>query len=330
MKPTRLAGSCALGLVLMLPGLSQAAWNNVFQLTCCRSTPRTSARIAFAAPSACNSCNPCNTCNSCPQPAFVQRSFYQPVTAFRPVTTFEPVTSYRTSFFYEPVCSMSYSLYVDPCTGCAQQVATPTRSFALRSRCDAVTNYVARISYQPVTAYRQSFFMEPVTINPCNTCSSPVPVVAPTPVLPAAPPVTAEATVPPSSSPPPALNLGPDNKQMPSNAPSTSDKSVFPNTSHPRLQPTPMIPSRTASRGSAVTGSVVLADFRPQGSAVVHFVGADGRELPAVRADQSGRFAVTLTSGRWKIYTEDATGRPTFHSEIQVAGESRNLVLVKR
>src|SRR5437773_8178770 len=67
----------ALSLLLLAPS-APAAWNNVFQVTChgCRR-PATSAYVAVPAPTTC--CAP-------PQVAYVQRSYYQPVTTFEPVT----------------------------------------------------------------------------------------------------------------------------------------------------------------------------------------------------------------------------------------------------
>jgi hypothetical protein len=311
----RVAGSWAVGMMLMAPGWASAAWDNVFQLTCCNSTPRVSQRPCCPTPApAC-----------CPQTAFIQRSFYQPVTAFRPVTTLEPVTTMRTSFYWEPVNTCTYSLFVDPCTGCAQQVAKPTTSFQLRSRCDAVTNYVQRISYQPVTAYRQSFYMEPVTVNPCcpTTTASAAPVLSvPAPVV-TAPPV--EHTPPPPTATPP-LNLTPDNRAMPQ----ISEKTLTPNTAMPRPpQPILLRPDQVAS-GSVVTGTVVRNDYRPQANARIRFVTANGQQLQPVNADSSGRFQVQLAKGTYKIYTEDATGRPVYHSDFVVTAGERNVTVVSR
>src|SRR5436190_14263531 len=92
----------ALGLVLVAPQLASAAWDNVFQVTCCHKRPTTAAY--YAPPPPC-----------CPAPApsvaYVQRSYYQPVTTYVAETHYEPVTSYRTSYYYEPVTSYTYSCY---------------------------------------------------------------------------------------------------------------------------------------------------------------------------------------------------------------------------
>lgn len=320
MRFARVAGGLAMGLVMMAPGFASAAWNNVFQLTCCGSPPR----VANYAPAP----SPC-----CPQQtAYVQRSFYQPVTAYKPVATLEPVTSYRTSYYYEPVQTMTYSMYVDPCTGCASQVATPCTSYQVRSKCDAVTNYVQRISYQPVTAYRQSFYMEPVTVNPCAppvVASAPPAIVAPPPgyappALNLQGPTTTEGST--YSSPPPPLN-DPLNR---SNPPSTSEKGFNAQTSIPRPVPAPVFrPERIASNGAAVTGTVVRSDFQPKSGARIRFVSAQGEQLPAT-ADATGRFNVKLASGSWRIYMDDATGRATYHSDITVRSENRNVMVVSR
>lgn len=323
MSCTRLAGGWAVSLLLLAPGFASAAWDNVFQLTCC-GTPRTSAYQSNA-----SSCCP-QPC--CPQTAYVQRSFYQPVTTYKPVVSCEPVTSYRTSYYYEPVQSCTYSCYVDPCTGCSQQVATPVTSYKLRSKCDAVTSYVQRVSYQPVVAYRQSFYYDPVTVTPsCNTCAAPTQYYAGPPVA-ANPPVTQEQTYPPASSPPPPLNQPLENRTMPAapGGPYGADK-VNPQTSIPvRPIPATLRPDRIASRDTNINGTVVR-DSRVIPGVRLRFVSASGHEYIPAQADAAGKFQVSLASGSWKVYTEDTTGRPNFHSDINVNGsESRNVVLVSR
>lgn len=330
MSCSRLAGSWAVSLLLLAPGLASAAWDNVFQLTCC-GTPRTS--FFRGSGSCCPQPAPCcpQPAPCCPQTAFVQRSFYQPVTTYKPVVTCEPVTSFRTSFFWEPVQSCSVSCFVDPCTGCSQQVSTPVTSFRLRSRCDAVTNYVQRVSFQPVVAYRQSFYLDPVVVTPscaqpsCPTCSASTPATA-APQVGLSPPTVSEQTMPPSS-PAPPLNLPAEQRTMPG----VSGSEKMPNTSLPaRPLPATLQPERVASRDTNIQGTVVR-DSRAQGGARLRFVSSNGAEFIPAQADATGRFHVSLTSGSWKVYTEDATGRPNYHSEIQVRGnEDRNVVLVAR
>src|SRR5262249_10309813 len=172
-------GDCAMKLyrVVMLgsafllldagAGSVQAAWNNVFQVSCHRKPV-----VAAYAPAAC-----------CPQTVqCVQRSYHQPVTCYQTRTYYEPVTSYQTSYYYEPVTSYRYSCYFDPCTCSYQQVAVPTTSYRLRSQCCPVTSWVQRCMSVPVTTYQQSFYWEPV--DPCATPTlrAPLPTAPPPPV----------------------------------------------------------------------------------------------------------------------------------------------------
>lgn len=322
MTCTRLAGGWAVSLLLLAPGFASAAWDNVFQLTCC-GTPRTSAYQSNASPCCPQPC--------CPQTAYVQRSYYQPVTTYKPVVNCEPVVSYRTSYYYEPVQSCSYSCYVDPCTGCSHQVATPVTSYKLRSKCDAVTSYVQRISYQPVVAYRQSFYYDPVTVTPsCNSCAAPpapVYLQQPAPVA-ANPPTTHEYTVP-SQSPPPPLNQ--DRMPAAPGAGTYGAEKMNPQTSFPvRPIPAKVRPDSIASNGTNINGTVVR-DSRAQPGVKLRFVSASGSEYIPAQADAVGKFQVNLASGSWKVYTEDTTGRPVFHSDISVrANDNRNVVLVSR
>ena len=157
---TSLRACGALTLLLLAPSFAPAAWNNVFQVTCCGGGRRTAAYAPYTA-----CAPPCPA--PCPTTAYVQRSYYQPVQSYQAVSYYEPVTSYRTSHYYEPVTSYSYSSYYDPCSGCCQQVATPTTSYRLRTQCNACVNYVQRIGYKPVTSYRQSFYWEQVQAPAC-------------------------------------------------------------------------------------------------------------------------------------------------------------------
>ncbi|MFL5330420.1 MAG: hypothetical protein ACJ8C4_16075 [Gemmataceae bacterium] len=335
----RLCGGWALGALLLAPGTAPAAWDSVFQLTCCghRSSNKCCAP-------ACTSCAP--PCATCPTTAYVQRSCYQPTTVYKPVTTYEPVTSYRTSYYYEPVQTMSYSLYVDPCTGCSSQVACPSTSYQLRSQCNACTSYVQRISYQPVTAYRQSFYYDTIQLQPsCPTCQTAQPSCATCqtaaaatvyaapqiqqpqyqqPQMQMAPQIQEQSVPPQQQTPAPPLNVPQDNRSMP---PQTTERSLLGNTSTPR--PAPVRADRLASANSAVVGSVVAANWQPQGNAKLRFVRDDNAALP-VSTDAAGRFNVTLASGHYRIYTEDGTGRTVYHSDLTLTGESRNVMVVNR
>ena len=243
--------------------------------------------------------------------------------------SYEPVTSYRTSYYYEPVTSYSYSMKVDPCTGCATQVATPQTCYQIKSQCNAVTNYVQRIAYQPVTTYRQSFYYDPVQINPCCPTTAAAPVVMAPPVS-TAPPVATEQTYPPPTATTPPLNYGPDNRTMPPG--STSEKLIVPSTARPVNPPVAGFrPDRLASRQSTVNGTIVRSDFQARPGAKIRFVSANGQEFAPVTADSAGRFRVSLASGTYTIYTEDANGRPKAHSDFVVRGdEDRNVTVVAR
>src|SRR5581483_3681703 len=98
----RAGGALALLLAVALP--APAAWDNAFQVTCFFKKRTESAY--YAASPACTSCAPpCPCAAPCPCPtttAYVQRTYYQPVTSYQAETRYEPVTSYRTSYYYEP------------------------------------------------------------------------------------------------------------------------------------------------------------------------------------------------------------------------------------
>jgi hypothetical protein len=183
-----------------------------------------------------------------------------------------------------------------------------------------------------VTTYRQSFYYDPVTVQtPC--CPPTVATAAPVPTLavpPAtfAPPATSEQTFPPPGAAPaatPPLNYTPENR-MP-----TETNKVSPNVNRP-VPPAPASgfrPDRLASAESTIQGSIVRSDFQARPGAKIRFVSASGREFVPVQADASGRFRVSLSSGTYTIYTEDATGRPKAHSEFVVRGaENRNVTVV--
>ncbi len=156
MKPWRgVTWGCALALwgAGALP--AQAAWNNVFQVSC---YPHGQQSASYYTP---------DPCNPCPQPVcctrYVQRCYYQPVTCYQTRTYYEPVTTYRTSYYYEPVTSYSYSYYYDPCTCTCRQVACPTTCYQLRSQCCPVQSWVQRCCRVPVTTYQTYSRWEPET-----------------------------------------------------------------------------------------------------------------------------------------------------------------------
>lgn len=333
------AASVALAAILYAPGTASAAWDNVFQVTC-NCSPRTSGflspsySVGYAAAPCCPT--PC-----CPQTAYVQRSYYQPVTCYRPVVTNEPVVSYRTSYYWEPLTTCSYSCYVDPCTGCSTQVATPSVSYRLRSQCNAVTSYVQRVCYQPVTTLRQSFYYEPVTVMPPSCpplaaapiLSVPGPVTNPPVTI--NPPTTTESTVTPPQSPAPPLNLPQDNRTMP--GANSYRMPVSPNTP----LPVPVAPTATAPRPDQIastggmTGTVVKnvnSNFQPLPGARLRFVSTqDMTRQQVVTADGAGHFQVSLIPGAWKLFMDDTHGQPVLHSQVDVkSNDTRLVTLVSR
>ena len=351
------AGVCALGLVLMSAGSLEAAWNNVFQVTChrrgCRSTAAYVAApvVAAASPAAC-----------CPQPVccttrYIQRCYYQPVTSYQTKTYYQPVTTYQTKYYYEPVTSYRYSCYVDPCTGCTQQVACPTTSYQLRAQSCPVQSWVQRCCSVPVTTYQRCSYWEPQT---CCTTPAPTPC-CPTNGVAQAPVVQEQQQYQqpqpqyqqpqpqyqqpqpqfPQTPPPPQINEkksgGPQYYYNPQNTPGTSYRQPAPGAVPVRpAGPVPaqaVRPDRIASAPAGrVEGQVVRTDRTPRGGARVMFVNAQ-RQAPAqfATANASGRFQVNLASGGWLMYVTGADGRETFHSRIEVhGGQPAPLTVVTR
>src|SRR5438132_10393852 len=107
MKPFRVAAvCCALGFFGAGAAPLQAAWNNVFQVCCHRCGAVAPAPVvANYAPVVADPCCPQQVCTT----RYVQRCYYQPVTAYQSRTYYEPVTTYRTSYYHEPVTSYRYS-----------------------------------------------------------------------------------------------------------------------------------------------------------------------------------------------------------------------------
>ncbi len=345
----------AVALLLLVPQLAPAAWDNVFQVTCfgCKKRPTTAAY--FAPAPACPTCAPPCPCPApCPCPtttAYVQRTYYTPVTTYQAETRYEPVTSYRTSYYCEPVTSCHCTSYFDPCTCTCRQVCTPVTTYRMRSQCNAVVNYVARVCYRPVTTYRQSCYMEAVQVPACPPpCPSPCPTCPPGSTAPAAvagPPVAAVppiGTIPGTTAVPP-LNLGAEpppaglneQRSVPPAGLSEQRDYMPPATGQsyrPGVRPAPpppvYKPERVASLpggGTAVSGQVVRGDFAPRAGARVVFVNAQRQDVrEATTADVAGRFRVSLASGHWYVYVDDA-----YHNQFDVrGGETRPVTVVTR
>jgi hypothetical protein len=317
----------ALALLLLVPQIAPAAWDNVFQVTCfgCKQRPATSSYYIAAAP-------PCSTCPApCPCPtttAYVQRTYYTPVTNYQCETHYEPVTSYRTSYYYEPITSYTYSSYYDSCSCSCQQVATPVTSYRLRSQCNAVVNYVARVSYRPVTTYRQSCYMEAVQVpacpSACPTCSTPAPVAA----------AVVTPAVPGAVTPAPPLNLPAE--QQPATPGLSEQRSLPPAGIQEQRQDyymppssqrrtAPVVPSykpeRVASRtvaGATVNGQVVANNGNtPRPGAQLVFLNSARQDVRAT-ADATGRFQVNLASGNWFVYVSEPNGGLAYHNQFTV------------
>jgi hypothetical protein len=320
-----------MALLLLVPQLAPAAWDNVFQVTCFGKRHTSSAYVP--SPS-------CATCPApCPAPcptttAYVQRTYYQPITTYQAQTHYEPVTSYRTSYYCEPVTSYTYSSHYDPCTCTCHQVATPVTTYRMRQQCNAVVNYVARVSYKPVTTYRQSCYMEAVQVPAC-------PPPCPPPCPPAAAPAAAPAPIvasPPAGPPlnlqpePPPAGLSEQRTLPPAGVSEQRDQYYMPHATQsgrpvPRPAPPSYKPERVASlRRSTLDGQVVRSDFAPRPGARVVFVNAQRQsERQATTTDAAGRFQVNLATGHWYVYVDN-----TYHNQLDVGGDNRPLTVVSR
>lgn len=310
-RATRMAAVLALGFVAFGAERASAAWNNVFQTTCCGNSTRSS----FFAPEvpAC-----------APQVSYVQRCYYQPVTSYKTESYYEPVTSYRTSYYWEPTTRMRYTSYYDPCTGCTQNVATPVTSYSLKSKCNAVQSYVQRCRMVPVTEYRKSYYMEPVITHSspvCDACGTPgcpggncgVPGAQPAAGV-SENPAAAQTGEPPRI---PRAGITESNpNSLPKTAPSTSQKfradrvASFSNPNNGRLQ-----------------GSVVRDDrITPRPNATLTFEG-NGKEM-RTQTDFNGRFMVELPAGEYAMYTAAADGKKVYHSMLTVKNADDRMVTV--
>ncbi len=310
MKRTSLmAAALALGFIACGAGDASAAWNNVFQTTCCGGNTSSSSFFAPQAP-AC-----------APQVSYVQRCYYQPVTSYKTETFYDPVTTYKTSYYWEPCTKMRYTSYYDPCTGCAQNVATPVTSYSLKSKCNAVQSYVQRCRMVPVTEYRRSYYMEPVmcqaACDPCGGGNCPggncgVPGTAPAAGVTENPagPAGVQSGEPPRRIPPAGI---PESATKPS---TTSQK---------------FRPDRVASFNNdsgRLQGSVVRDDrITPRPNATLTFTAEAGKAVKA-QTDFNGRFMVELPAGEYTLTVPGADGKPVYHSMVNVKNADNRLVMV--
>lgn len=348
----RFACTAAVAALLAGSGSADAAWNNVFQV-CCNSC-RTPAVAAYTpAVPAVPVAAPQQQCST----QYVQRSYYQPVTSYVQRTYYEPVTSYRTSYYYEPVTSYRTSYYCDPCAG-PQQVVTPEVSYRLRSQVTPVTSYLQRCAMQPVTSYQLAYYYEPQTT--CCQTTIGAPVAAPpvagavaqplVPVAPPAGPVAAPAPPAVGEQRQQPLAVPPGVSEQRDAAPSSSESQRYPAPASAQPMPrasdgatfrpaTPSAPpavrlDRIVSIKSApnLQGEVVNADQRPAANVQLVFVHAEKRNTEeTTRADETGRFRVTLDAGTWLVYTRGADGKTDFRRKVDVRDDQpTELRLVSR
>ena len=317
--------ACGAVLVLGLAGVrADAAWNNAFQVTCFGCKNRAIANryappppVAYSSPVVAAAPSPC--CHT----AYVQRSYYVPVTSYK--TVMEPVTSYKTSYYYEPVCSYRTSCYQDPCTGASVQVTQPVTSYRLRSQCNPVTSYVQRCV--PVTSYRIACRLEPVTVCP--------------------PPCPCGPGMPgPNVSENPAAGFGAPtipNPQVPMAAPSIDEYGPgTPNSlrqpAGPSFKPATVPPqfdriTGAPGTGAAIRGQVVASNFvTPLRGAKVLFISKQSEKAQqAATADAGGRFAINLPAGGWKLFVSKPDGTLEYHSSIDVQdAQARQFMVVSR
>lgn len=354
MKP--FSGAVLLGglaVLLVAESSADAAWNNVFQVSCFRQRRTAAASPACCAPTPVVAA--AAPANCCPQPcqpqcttSYVQRCYYQPVTTYKQQCVVEPVTTMQTSYYYEPVCSYRYSCYYDPCTCSYQQVATPVTSYRLRSRCNAVTSYLQRTQLVPVTSYQLSYYYEPVTTCCSTTTGAPVTkvpsgaTITPAPAspgvgesttpLPGTKPRVGEESLPSDSFRP---NFG-ETQQPPMNgADGSSYRQPRLRTPEPTPPSEPVAPKVRLDRivqlpSPNVEGRVVRTDGRsPQSGVRLLFVNSDqDDQQQTVTADGQGRFEATLAKGNWLVYVRNREGTPVFQKRIVVKDQERVPVLL--
>ena len=309
-RTTRMAAVLALGFVACGADQASAAWNNVFQTTCCGNSTRSS----FFAPEA----------PACaPQVSYVQRCYYQPVTSYKTETYYDPVTTYKTSYYWEPTTRMRYTSYYDPCTGCTQNVASPVTSYSLKSKCNAVQSYVQRCRMVPVTEYRKSYYMEPVITNAapvCDNCSAPnCPggnCGAPGSGAPAA--GVTENPAGQSGEPP----------RIPRAGITESNPNPKPPVTAQKFRPDRVASYVSPNGGGRLQGSVVRDDrITPRPNATLTFVGEHGKEL-RTQTDFNGRFVVELPEGEYSLHTPGVDGKKVYHSMLTVKNSDDRMVTV--
>jgi hypothetical protein len=330
---------------------AEAAWNNVFQVTCWGCKPRASnygpaysyyPSYSYSAPAGNACCDPCQTCTT----KYVQRCYYQPVTTYTTQTYYEPITTYTTRTYYEPVTTYRYTTHYDPCTCSCQQVATPCTSYVARQQCCPVQSWVQRCCQVPCTSYQKSFYWEPQTTC-CSTTSGP-PVAPCAPTAPQGPPqVDPRSTNPPPGGgtyPPPQVDGktgGYDqyyqqqpggNTQSQFRQLSPNGQSGVPSNKTPAPGPGVKLERIAQVNDNGVSGQIVNDARTPRSGVQVTFVNAK-RQGPdkTVTSDTAGQFQVELPTGAWLVYLRTADGQQIYHSRIDVEAKQKTpIVLVSR
>jgi hypothetical protein len=365
-------GALAVWAVLALP--ASAGWDNVFQPTLFERWRQPSSTSAYYVapvvvqyqpapvvvaqyqppPVVVAQSAPCTTCQSPPQQqcstSYVQRSYYQPVTVMENRTVQEAVTTMRTSYYYDAVTSYRYSMYVDPCSGCAQQVATPTVEYQLKAQSSPVQTWVSRCVQVPVTVQQKVDYWQPQTTCCTTTQGAPIyttpPPQTPQPPLiqavPSAPQVQAPSIRSENTAPkdtmydryyPPLQKIQDD--KSPTNGTSFQPSLGTPVPVSPSAPQPPAPPIKfnqiTVNPNSVVEGQVVRSDNTPKGNAKVLFINASTGKRESITTNSGGRFQLELPAGSWHVYLYGNDGLAVHHSRIDVNGaQSRQVSLVSR
>jgi hypothetical protein len=341
MQPLRISVSVlAVGLAMAVASPAEAAWNNVFQVTCWGH--RKPATSGYYTPPAAISYSSPGCCDPCPQPCttrYVQRCYYQPVVTYRTQSYYEAVTTYKTSYYYEPCTSYRYSSYYDPCTCSYQQVATPVTSYKLRSQCCPVQSWVQRCTQVPVTSYQKSFYWEPQTTCCTTTIGAPI-GLPPGAALPGggAPPNVqgGQTGQPPQVDGQGSGGGNPDynkyfKEQYRQLAP--NGQPANPAQTTPTYQPPAVKLDKIAlGEGNTVEGQVVSDQNAPRAGVQVTFVSVQKQSADkVVTSNAAGQFQVQLPAGGWLVYMRSADGQYVYHSRIDVAFQQKTpVILVSR
>jgi hypothetical protein len=329
--------ACLATLVTLATAVAPASagWDNVFQPTLfCRPRANESTSKYYVPPVVVSQSSPCpQPCaQPCPQPCttqYIQRSYYQPVTAYETKTVMEPVTTYRTSYYYEPVTTVRYSSYYDPCTCSYGQVAVPSTSYQLREQKCPVQSWVSRCVQVPVQAYQKVDYWQPQTTCCQTTLGAPIYGSTPPPP-PNVVPEMRQSERPPeikSSTTPGTGGSSQMNQYYPPIEPSNGNKTSFQpqlGAPVPMQQPAPQPPVKldriAAGPNSVVEGQVVRADNSPKASAKVLFVNAATGQRQTIVANSAGRFQTELPAGSWHVYVHGANDLPIYQNRVDVNG----------